>query len=78
MPKQNSEIILQGQSDWELWIFVVIRIAELGDVWGQINPEKAHQPLDNPEKPSRPTAFPDTDGSSALIQPTQPTQESLT
>lgn len=78
MPKQTSEIILQGQSDWELWIFVVKRIAESGDVWEHINPEKTHQPLHKPEKPSRPTAIPDADGSSALTQPTLPTQESLT
>jgi hypothetical protein len=27
-----ADIILQGQSNWELWIFVVKRIAEAGDV----------------------------------------------
>ena len=74
MPKSTSEIVLRGQSDWELWIFVVKRIAESGDVWEYINPEQTHQPLHKPEKPSRLTAVPDADGSAS----TQPTQEALT
>ena len=74
MPKSTSELVLRGQSDWELWIFVVKRIAESGDVWEHINPEQPHQPLHKPEKPSRPTAVPDADGSAS----TQPTQEALT
>ncbi|KAI1676324.1 hypothetical protein KJE20_14096 [Pyrenophora tritici-repentis] len=41
----RSDIILQGQSDWELWIFIVKRIAEAGDVWEYIDPNKPANPL---------------------------------
>jgi hypothetical protein len=34
----TADIVLQGQSNWELWIFVVKRIAEAGDVWEYIDP----------------------------------------
>jgi hypothetical protein len=27
-----TDLVLDGQSNWELWIFVVKRIAEAGDV----------------------------------------------
>ncbi|KAF2747586.1 hypothetical protein M011DRAFT_526178 [Sporormia fimetaria CBS 119925] len=77
MSKNTFPIILQGQSDWELWIFVVKQIAESGDVWEYINPENTHHPLRKPEKPSCPTANTNDDGSSALTQPTQTTQEPL-
>ncbi|PVH91406.1 hypothetical protein DM02DRAFT_485852, partial [Periconia macrospinosa] len=50
----NSDIILEGQSNWELWIFVVKRIAEAGDVWEYIDPDRPHHPLQKPEKPVRP------------------------
>jgi hypothetical protein len=32
----TTNIVLDGQSNWELWIFVVKRIAEAGDVWEYI------------------------------------------
>jgi hypothetical protein len=33
-----TDIVLQGQSNWELWFFVFKRIAEAGDVWEYIDP----------------------------------------
>lgn len=65
----NSDIILEGQSNWELWIFVVKRIAEAGDVWEYIDPNQPNQVLQKPEKPIRPTPTINADGS--VIQPTQ-------
>ncbi|KAF2032506.1 hypothetical protein EK21DRAFT_98900 [Setomelanomma holmii] len=50
----TSDIILQGQMNWELWIFVVKRIAEAGDIWEYIDPNQIHYPLQKPEKPVRP------------------------
>jgi hypothetical protein len=32
----TTDLVLDGQSNWELWIFVVKRIAEAGDVWEYI------------------------------------------
>lgn len=69
----TSDVILQGQSNWELWIFVVKRIAEAGDVWEYINPDQPHQSLHKPEKPIRPTPTVNADGT----PPTQPTQHAL-
>ncbi|KAF9728473.1 hypothetical protein PMIN01_13606 [Paraphaeosphaeria minitans] len=50
----SSDIILEGQSNWELWFFVVKRIAEAGDAWEYIDPNQLHHPLQKPEKPIRP------------------------
>jgi hypothetical protein len=68
-----TDIILQGQSNWELWIFVVKRIAEAGDVWEYIDPNQLLHPLQKPEKPVRPTPTVNDDGS----PPTQPTQQAV-
>jgi hypothetical protein len=38
MSKNTVTDIIQGQSNWELWIFIVKRIAEAGDVWEYIDP----------------------------------------
>ncbi|EOA85922.1 uncharacterized protein SETTUDRAFT_75612, partial [Exserohilum turcica Et28A] len=50
----RSDIILQGQNNWELWIFIVKRIAEAGDVWEYIDPNKPANPLQKPVQPTRP------------------------
>jgi hypothetical protein len=68
----TSDIILQGQSNWELWIFVVKRIAEAGDVWEYIDPDRLHHPLPKPEKPVRPALTVNADG-----LPVEPTQQAL-
>ena len=67
-----TDIILQGQSNWELWFFVVKRIAEAGDVWEYINPNQLLHPLPKPEKPVRPTLIVNAEG-----LPIQPTQQAL-
>ncbi|KAH8699428.1 hypothetical protein GQ44DRAFT_733194 [Phaeosphaeriaceae sp. PMI808] len=74
MPKNNvnSDIVLEGQNNWELWIFVVKRIAEAGDVWEYIDPNQPHRPLQKPEQPIRPIPTLNANGSI-----TQPTQQSL-
>jgi hypothetical protein len=64
-----TDLILQGQSNWELWIFVVKRIAEAGDVWEYIDPDQIYRPLQKPEKPVQPAPIVTADGS----PPTQPT-----
>jgi hypothetical protein len=69
----SSDIILQGQSNWELWIFVVKRIAEAGDVWEYINPDQPRNPLQKPIQPVRPEPTVNADGS----PPTQPSQQDL-
>jgi hypothetical protein len=33
----TAGIVLLGQSNWKLWIFVVKQIAEAGDVWEYID-----------------------------------------
>jgi hypothetical protein len=68
----TSDIILQGQSNWELWIFVVKLIAEAGDVWEYIDPDQLHHPLPKPEKPVRPALTVNTNG-----LPVEPTQQAL-
>ena len=68
----NSDIILEGQSNWELWIFVVKRIAEAADVWEYIDPEQPLQALHKPEKPIQPAPIVNADGSA-----TQPSQQAL-
>ncbi|KAF2023517.1 hypothetical protein EK21DRAFT_94851 [Setomelanomma holmii] len=70
----TSDIILQGQINWEFWIFVVKRIAEAGDVWEYIDPNQIHYPLQKHEKPVRPAPTVNADGTT----PTQPTQQALT
>jgi hypothetical protein len=40
----TTDLVLDGQSNWELWIFVVKRIAEAGDVWKYINPDQIYRP----------------------------------
>jgi len=50
----NSDTFLEGQNNWELWIYIVKRIAEVGDVWKHINPDQAHHPLQKPWKPLLP------------------------
>jgi hypothetical protein len=73
MPKATeSTIILQRQDDWELWFFVVQRIAKAANVWKYINPDQANTPLQEPEKPTRPSATINADGST-----TQPTPANL-
>ena len=69
----SSDIILQGRNNWELWIFVIKRIAEAGDVWDYIDPDRVVQPLQKPEKPLRPSANISEDGSPA----TEPSQEAF-
>jgi len=69
----TSDLVLDGPSNWELWIFVVKRIAEAGDVWEYIDPDQLHRPLHKPEKPVRPAPTVNADGS----PPTQPTQHAL-
>ncbi|CAE7204972.1 hypothetical protein PTNB73_07013 [Pyrenophora teres f. teres] len=69
----TSDLVLDGQSNWELWIFVVKRIAEAGDVWEYIDPDQLYRPLQKPEKPVRPAPVVNADGS----PPTQPTQHAL-
>jgi hypothetical protein len=69
----SADIVLQGQSNWELWIFVMKRIAEARDVWEYINPDQLLTPLPKPEKPVRPTPTVNADGTA----PTQPTQQAL-
>ena len=69
----SSDIILQGRNNWELWVFVIKRIAEAGDVWEYIDPDRAVQPLQKPEKPLRPSAIINDDGSPA----TEPGQEAF-
>ncbi|KAI2483744.1 hypothetical protein Ptr902_06061 [Pyrenophora tritici-repentis] len=75
MSKNNvtSDIVLQGQSNWELWIFVVKSIAEAGDVWEYVDPDQPHGPFHKPEQPVRPTPIINADRS----PPTQPTQQAL-
>jgi hypothetical protein len=68
-----TDIVLQGQSNWELWFFVVKRIAEAGDVWEYIDPNQLLRPLQKPERPVRPAPIVNADGS----PPTQPTQQAL-
>ncbi|KAF2199840.1 hypothetical protein GQ43DRAFT_473276 [Delitschia confertaspora ATCC 74209] len=51
----TNEVILRNQSDWELWIYVIKRVAEAGDVWEYINFDQHHRPLTRPEKPTKPT-----------------------
>jgi hypothetical protein len=65
MPKNTvtSDLVLEGQSNWELWIFVVKRIAEAGDVWEYVDPDQPHHPLHKPEKPVRPAPTTNADGS---------------
>ena len=58
----TSDLVLEGQSNWELWIFVVKRIAEAGDVWEHVDPDQPHRPLDKPEKPVRPVPTIHADG----------------
>jgi hypothetical protein len=69
----TTDLVLDGQSNWELWIFVVKRIAEAGDVWEYIDPDQLNRPLQKPEKPVRPAPTINADGS----PPTQPTQHAL-
>jgi hypothetical protein len=69
----TTDLVLDGQSNWELWIFVVKRIAEAGDVWEYIDPAQLYRPLQKPEKPVRPAPTINADGS----PPTQPTQHAL-
>ncbi|KAI1676043.1 hypothetical protein KJE20_14372 [Pyrenophora tritici-repentis] len=69
----RSDIILQGQSDWELWIFIVKRIAEAGDVWEYIDPNKPANPLQKPVQPTRPAPITNVDGSPATL----PSQQDL-
>jgi hypothetical protein len=66
----TTDLVLDGQSNWELWIFVVKRIAEAGDVWEYIDPAQLYRPLQKPEKPVRPAPTINADGS-PLTQPTQ-------
>lgn len=75
MSKQSvsSDIVLQGQDNWELWIFVIKRIAEAGDVWEYIDPTQPCSPLQKPIEPVRPTPIIAADGSIL----TQPSQEDL-
>jgi hypothetical protein len=40
----TTDLVLDGQSNWELWIFVVKRIAEAGDVWEYIDPDQIYRP----------------------------------
>jgi hypothetical protein len=68
-----TDLVLDGQSNWELWIFVVKRIAEAGDVWEYIDSAQLYCPLQKPEKPVRPAPTINADGS----PPTQPTQHAL-
>jgi hypothetical protein len=68
-----TDIVLQGQINWELWFFVVKRIAEAGDVWEYIDPNQLLRPLQKPERPVRPAPIVNADGS----PPTQPTQQAL-
>jgi hypothetical protein len=68
-----TDLILDGQSNWELWIFVVKHIAESGDVWEYIDSAQLYRPLQKPEKPVRPAPTINADGS----PPTQPTQHAL-
>jgi hypothetical protein len=69
----TSDLVLDGRSNWELWIFVVKRIAEAGDVWEYIDPSQPYRPLHKPEKPVRPAPITNPDGS----LPIQPTQQAL-
>ena len=69
----RSDIILQGQSNWELWFFIVKRIAEAGDVWEYINPNQPPNPLQKPVEPARPVPAVDADGSPATL----PSQQDL-
>ena len=69
----STDIILQGRNNWELWIFVIKRIAEAGDVWDYIDPDRVVQPLQKPEKPLRPSVNINEDGSPA----TEPSQEAF-
>jgi hypothetical protein len=39
----TADIVLQGQSNWELWIVVVKRIAKAGDVWEYIDPNQVDE-----------------------------------
>ena len=41
----TSDLVLDGPSNWDLWIFVVKRIAEAGDVWEYIDPDQLYRPL---------------------------------
>ncbi|KAF2726954.1 hypothetical protein EJ04DRAFT_412585, partial [Polyplosphaeria fusca] len=52
----SSDVILEGHTNWDLWIFVVKRIAKAGDVWEYVNPDGSHQSPQKPEKPVRPMA----------------------
>ncbi|KAH7563696.1 hypothetical protein BM1_00743 [Bipolaris maydis] len=67
----RSDIVLQGQSNWELWIFIVKRIAEAGDVWKYIDPNKPANPLQKPVQPTRPASTVNADGSPATLQSQQ-------
>jgi hypothetical protein len=68
----TSNIILQGQSNWELWIFVVKQIAKAGDVWEYIDPDRLHRSLPKPEKPVWLALTVNADG-----LPVKPTQQAL-
>jgi len=52
----TNQVILRDETDWELWIYSVKQIAQAGRVWEYINPELPFQPLNKPEKPTRPNA----------------------
>jgi hypothetical protein len=66
MSKASSATILQGPSNWDLWIYTVQRLAEAADVWDYINPE-ATVPiqLNKPERPTDPAPPINADGSPA-------------
>jgi hypothetical protein len=69
----TTDLVLDGQSNWELWIFVVKRIAEAGDVWEYINPDQIPLPLNKPERPVLLVPTLNANGSPL----TQPTQQAL-
>ncbi|EOA85528.1 uncharacterized protein SETTUDRAFT_29215 [Exserohilum turcica Et28A] len=53
--------------DAELWFFIVKRIAEAGDVWEYIDPNKPSNPLQKPVQPTRPAPITNVDGSPATL-----------
>ena len=65
----NSDIILEGQKNWEIWLFIIKRLAEAGDVWQYIDPEQPHRSLQKSNEPVRPSPTVNTDGS--VTQPSQ-------
>ena len=69
----RSDITLQGQSNWELWFFIVKRIAEAGDVWEYIDPNQPPNPLQKPGQPTGPAPTINADGSPATL----PSQQDL-